>query len=633
MKWVLKKDNISKLIEFGKERNSSENYLFVTTKDMLEQTEMNLDTFCTKIQPKTIISGFEEEIDKNLEKEIGMSKMRISKRALVIFSIKKELIDKETLQSFTSVDEKLLPIIQVVNSFDYEDPEITKRDLDWMVDKIHGKEIEFTDHIPTAFEITGTKQKEDMDDHYGYVKFVPPFEKFRPLTAELTTLSFEIEKKFGFSPDISKIQMQMLTLASKIDTENYQAVEQLAVCCIKIGKVKQAKELLIKCLEINPKFSAARVILAETYTELYQFSNALDEIKKIDLVKMPDVEKINIILIKARIKMIKGELDSADLEFQNANNIGKKTNENWKHLEDGLYAGWYTCQTEKGDYKRAIEVLEIDKQRDPNSVSTWNNLGMQYSLLGEYEKSFEAYEHAYKLDNREPNVLMNLGLLYLQKDDDQTALKYYEKAKSSLEEGYNKFTGFDKDGKMTDTLLALTQKAITIIRESKYEDKENFINLVGGKIRTTEELFPLPPPPENRELEELEDTHKKCKKSIQNFIRKKYNSDPEKFRKDFNTNYEASKKLLEQDKKKMHPQKNADLFSFIDTGAFPYIIRIKKDKWELEMDNLNLVSMLYSDRDMRNDKAHDQEITLRQKEIRFQVEMELIEFFERRLND
>ena len=173
MKWVLKKDNISKLIEFGKERNSSENYLFVTTKDMLEQTEMNLDTFCTKIQPKTIISGFEEEIDKNLEKEIGMSKMRISKRALVIFSIKKELIDKETLQSFTSVDEKLLPIIQVVNSFDYEDPEITKRDLDWMVDKIHGKEIEFTDHIPTAFEITGTKQKEDMDDHYGYVKFVP----------------------------------------------------------------------------------------------------------------------------------------------------------------------------------------------------------------------------------------------------------------------------------------------------------------------------------------------------------------------------------------------------------------------------------------------------------------------------
>ena len=88
-----------------------------------------------------------------------------------------------------------------------------------------------------------------------------------------------------------------------------------------------------------------------------------------------------------------------------------------------------------------------------------------------------------------------------------------------------------------------------------------------------------------------------------------------------------------KDKKKMHPQKNADLFSFIDTGAFPYIIRIKKDKWELEMDNLNLVSMLYSDRDMRNDKAHDQEITLRQKEIRFQVEMELIEFFERRLND
>ena len=51
MKWVLKKDNISKLIEFGKEKISSDSYLFVTTKDMLEQTEMNLDTFCPKIQP------------------------------------------------------------------------------------------------------------------------------------------------------------------------------------------------------------------------------------------------------------------------------------------------------------------------------------------------------------------------------------------------------------------------------------------------------------------------------------------------------------------------------------------------------------------------------------------------------
>ena len=41
-------------------------------------------------------------------------------------------------------------------------------------------------------------------------------------------------------------------------------------------------KLLIKSLEINPKFSAARIMLAEAYTNLYQFSMALYEIEKID---------------------------------------------------------------------------------------------------------------------------------------------------------------------------------------------------------------------------------------------------------------------------------------------------------------------------------------------------------------
>ena len=112
MKWVLREDNISALIEFGKENLSSDNYLFVTTKDMLGQIEMNLDTFCTKIQRKTIISGFEEKIDKKLEEKIEkkleiipnvLPKIMISKRALVIFSIKKEL-----LQFLLSINRKHL---------------------------------------------------------------------------------------------------------------------------------------------------------------------------------------------------------------------------------------------------------------------------------------------------------------------------------------------------------------------------------------------------------------------------------------------------------------------------------------------------------------------------------------------
>ena len=369
-------------------------------------------------------------------------------------------------------------------------------------------------------------------------------------------------------------------------------------------------------------------MLAEAYTNLYQFSMALYEIEKIDLTNMPDIVKLNIFLIKAKIKMIRGDLDGADLEFQNAHKIGEKTNDDWKHLEMGLYSGWAICQTEKGDYERVIEILEMGKQKRPNNLPFWNSIGCQYSLLGEHDKSLDAWEHAYKIDSREPNVLINLGLLYLRKNDDQTALKYYQKAKTSLEEGYEKFTEYEDGIPITKILLTLTNNAIRVITEGSNEDKEQLIIETGGKIQTKEEFYPLPDPPKKRKLEEYEEINIRCKRTIQNFIRKKYHADPEKFRKDFPSNYDEAKERFEEDDKKMNPQKDADLFTFIDTGVFPFIIRKKTDDWGLAMDCFNLVSMLYTNRDARNDQAHEMETTTRQKEIKFLNQLELIDFFE-----
>ena len=44
MRLVVKEDNISTLIEHGKENLSSDKYLFVTTIDMIDQLEMSLES-------------------------------------------------------------------------------------------------------------------------------------------------------------------------------------------------------------------------------------------------------------------------------------------------------------------------------------------------------------------------------------------------------------------------------------------------------------------------------------------------------------------------------------------------------------------------------------------------------------
>ena len=43
MRLVVKEDNISILIDHGKKMLSSDKYLFVTTIDMIDQLEMNLN--------------------------------------------------------------------------------------------------------------------------------------------------------------------------------------------------------------------------------------------------------------------------------------------------------------------------------------------------------------------------------------------------------------------------------------------------------------------------------------------------------------------------------------------------------------------------------------------------------------
>ena len=176
MRLLVKEDNISTLIEHGKENLSSDKYLFVTTIDMIEHLEINLETFCKKIDQKTIISGYtENDLAKANNRALGIIMAEYMKQRgdesipadvprfeLAILGVKKELIEKEELENFVNVDEELLPIIQIINSLvgSVILPQGNKEELNWFVDKIHGKKIEYTDHHAVSFtESTKAKAK------------------------------------------------------------------------------------------------------------------------------------------------------------------------------------------------------------------------------------------------------------------------------------------------------------------------------------------------------------------------------------------------------------------------------------------------------------------------------------------
>ena len=64
MRWVTKEADISVLIQYGKDNLSSENYLFVTTKDMLDQTKENFGLISRVFISLKVQSFFVFEINK-----------------------------------------------------------------------------------------------------------------------------------------------------------------------------------------------------------------------------------------------------------------------------------------------------------------------------------------------------------------------------------------------------------------------------------------------------------------------------------------------------------------------------------------------------------------------------------------
>jgi tetratricopeptide (TPR) repeat protein len=80
--------------------------------------------------------------------------------------------------------------------------------------------------------------------------------------------------------------------------------------------------------------------------------------------------------------------------------------------------------TERGDmaaalaeYKRAIEI-------HPQFVEAFNNIGQIHAQMGNKNLAIDAYENALKI-NRDPKVLLNIGVEYFNSGKFDTALPYF----------------------------------------------------------------------------------------------------------------------------------------------------------------------------------------------------------------
>jgi len=80
---------------------------------------------------------------------------------------------------------------------------------------------------------------------------------------------------------------------------------------------------------------------------------------------------------------------------------------------------------QKGDIHGAVEEFNAALMLDSSNVNVHNSLGVCYGVLGDYEKAFEAFEKAIRIDPEEAMALYNAGLVNMLTDNSDKALEHF----------------------------------------------------------------------------------------------------------------------------------------------------------------------------------------------------------------
>jgi tetratricopeptide (TPR) repeat protein len=85
-------------------------------------------------------------------------------------------------------------------------------------------------------------------------------------------------------------------------------------------------------------------------------------------------------------------------------------------------------------FAQAVALLEPLSERDPDNPMVWTNLGAAYlgnpilAKEAEQLRAIAAFERAIELNPVAPNVAYNLGLVYLDRQDNTRALHWFRRA-------------------------------------------------------------------------------------------------------------------------------------------------------------------------------------------------------------
>ena len=179
----------------------------------------------------------------------------------------------------------------------------------------------------------------------------------------------------------------------------------------------QAKELLIKAIEIQPKNVTAIHNLGTCYKELKQLEEAKKHYNK--------VLEINPNHTNANYNLGLIYYDLKDLK--NAKNYLKKTIEIQKNYGIAFFS-LGNVHTDLKEYNEAMSCYQKAIEINPGIVGAHNNLGLIYRTMNDLENAVKSYQSAIKIQPKHGGAYHNLALAYKELGKFDQSIASHQKA-------------------------------------------------------------------------------------------------------------------------------------------------------------------------------------------------------------
>ena len=183
------------------------------------------------------------------------------------------------------------------------------------------------------------------------------------------------------------------------------------------NKLKEAQELYVKILKIDPKYINAHNNLGLLFDNTGDYQKAIDCFEKVIEINPNNAGAYNNL----------GNIFKSLGEKQKAKDCYKKAIEiepNFAMAHNNLGVIFQDLNLNKKAmdcYEKAIEI-------NPNYSKSYNNLGIVFQNTGEYQKAADCYKKAIEIDPNFKDTHFNLGAAFKRLDENHKAMDCYEKA-------------------------------------------------------------------------------------------------------------------------------------------------------------------------------------------------------------